>query len=112
MLATLADLTDADLGKTITIRGEPHTVQQALLRGLSHTAYHVGQICLPGPVAEAGRTVHHDPPRSEQGPQARLLEAAGVALRLIDARPREPAKMNTTPLLGFASCSTPTSAGH
>ena len=44
LLATLAGLTDADLGKTIAIRGEPHTVQQALLRGLSHTAYHVGQI--------------------------------------------------------------------
>ena len=41
---TLATLTDADLLKTVTIRGEPHTAQQALLRGLSHTAYHVGQI--------------------------------------------------------------------
>lgn len=41
---TLAGLTDADLGKTITIRGEPHTAQQALLRGLNHAAYHIGQI--------------------------------------------------------------------
>jgi hypothetical protein len=41
---SLAGLTDADLGKTITIRGEPHTARQALLRGLSHAAYHVGQI--------------------------------------------------------------------
>ena len=40
----LAPLTDDDLERTITIRGEPHTAQQALLRGLSHTAYHVGQI--------------------------------------------------------------------
>jgi uncharacterized damage-inducible protein DinB len=37
-------LTDADLDRTVTIRGEPHTVRQALLRGLTHTAYHVGQI--------------------------------------------------------------------
>jgi uncharacterized damage-inducible protein DinB len=44
LFATLAGLTEADLGKTITIRGEPHRVQQALLRGLSHTTYHVGQI--------------------------------------------------------------------
>ena len=28
----------------MTIRGEPHTVQQALLRGLTHAAYHTGQI--------------------------------------------------------------------
>jgi hypothetical protein len=41
---TLAGLTDADLGRTVTIRGEPHTVQQALLRGLDHAAYHVGQL--------------------------------------------------------------------
>jgi hypothetical protein len=41
---TLARLTDADLGKTITIRGEPHSAQQAILRGLTHAAYHVGQI--------------------------------------------------------------------
>src|SRR5262249_40371317 len=30
---TAARLTEADLNKTITIRGEPHTVYQALLRG-------------------------------------------------------------------------------
>lgn len=41
---TLSGLTDADLGKTVLIRGEPHRVQQALLRSLDHTAYHVGQI--------------------------------------------------------------------
>jgi hypothetical protein len=28
----------------VTIRGEPHTVQQASVRGLAHAAYHVGQI--------------------------------------------------------------------
>ena len=41
---TLASLTDADLAETVTIRGEPHTVLQALLRGVSHTAYHAGQV--------------------------------------------------------------------
>ena len=41
---TIARLTDADLDRTITIRGEKHTVYQALLRGLSHTTYHIGQI--------------------------------------------------------------------
>jgi uncharacterized damage-inducible protein DinB len=41
---TLQSLEDLDLQKTITIRGEPHTVQQALLRGLNHAAYHTGQI--------------------------------------------------------------------
>ncbi len=40
----LVPLTDADLGRTIRIRGEAHTVMQAISRNLSHTAYHVGQI--------------------------------------------------------------------
>ena len=41
---TLAGLKEDDLNKSVTIRGEPHRVQQALLRGLNHAAYHVGQI--------------------------------------------------------------------
>jgi uncharacterized damage-inducible protein DinB len=41
---TLADLTEADFSKTIRIRGEEHTVDQALLRSLTHVAYHTGQI--------------------------------------------------------------------
>lgn len=41
---TLDSLTVEDLGKTIFIRSEPHTVVQALNRGISHAAYHVGQI--------------------------------------------------------------------
>ena len=30
--------------KTVTIRGEGHTVFQAIHRSLTHTAYHVGQV--------------------------------------------------------------------
>jgi hypothetical protein len=41
---TLANLTDADFAKTVRIRGEYHTVHQALLRSLAHVAYHTGQI--------------------------------------------------------------------
>jgi hypothetical protein len=41
---TLAGLTDADLGRTVTIRAEPHSARQALLRGMTHVAYHIGQI--------------------------------------------------------------------
>jgi hypothetical protein len=40
----LATFTDADLARTLTIRGEPHTLALALARSLSHTAYHCGQI--------------------------------------------------------------------
>jgi uncharacterized damage-inducible protein DinB len=41
---TFAGLGESDLDKSVTIRGESHRVTQALLRGLSHAAYHAGQI--------------------------------------------------------------------
>jgi hypothetical protein len=41
---TLASLTDADLTKTVTIRGEAHSVMQAINRQVAHYSYHVGQI--------------------------------------------------------------------
>lgn len=42
----LAALSDDDLQKTVYIRRQPLTVQQALSRSLAHVAYHVGQIVL------------------------------------------------------------------
>lgn len=44
MLRAVAALTPDDLDRTLTIRGEPHTVIAALNRNLVHLAYHVGQI--------------------------------------------------------------------
>ncbi len=44
LFETLAALTDADLQKKITIRGESHSVMQAINRGVTHASYHVGQI--------------------------------------------------------------------
>lgn len=41
---TLHSLKEEDLMKTVTIRGEALTVQQALNRQTAHYAYHVGQI--------------------------------------------------------------------
>jgi hypothetical protein len=46
LFAALQSLAPGDLTRTITIRGEPHSVTQALLRSLSHTSSHVGQIVL------------------------------------------------------------------
>jgi Protein of unknown function (DUF1572) len=40
----LEPLTAADFSTTITIRGEPHSVVEALNRQLTHYAYHIGQI--------------------------------------------------------------------
>ena len=46
LAAALAALTPDDLRRTVTIRGEPHTVLQALNRQYAHYAYHVGQMVL------------------------------------------------------------------
>lgn len=46
LFEAVEELAPADLDKTIGIRGEPHTVIQAIVRGMTHTAYHVGQIVL------------------------------------------------------------------
>src|SRR5262245_16566714 len=43
---SLATLTDADLGRQVTIRKEPCRVIDALHRALAHISYHVGQIVL------------------------------------------------------------------
>lgn len=42
----LSALTADDLGKTVTIRGAPHSVPLAIHRSLAHCGYHVGQIVL------------------------------------------------------------------
>ena len=44
LFTALAPLTDVDLPRTITIRGQPHTVADALARALAHQSYHVGQM--------------------------------------------------------------------
>jgi len=41
---TLAKLGDDDLGRTVTVRWEEHTVLAAIQRQLGHAAYHAGQI--------------------------------------------------------------------
>ena len=42
----LGGLTDADLSRVITIRGERHSVMQAINRQVVHYGYHCGQIVL------------------------------------------------------------------
>jgi hypothetical protein len=46
VFGALEPLTDADLTRTVTIRGEPHSVMQAINRQLAHYPHHVGQIVL------------------------------------------------------------------
>jgi Protein of unknown function (DUF1572) len=44
VFSALTPLSEQDLGRTVTIRGEPHSVLQATNRQIAHYAYHCGQI--------------------------------------------------------------------
>jgi hypothetical protein len=44
LFGALEGLTEADLGRVVTIRGEAHSVMQAVNRQLAHYPYHCGQI--------------------------------------------------------------------
>src|SRR5262245_17756644 len=48
LIGALGALSDADLERRLTIRGESLAVHEALHRSLAHTASHVGQIVLLG----------------------------------------------------------------
>ena len=46
LFGALEPLTPDDFSKTVTIRGEAHTIPEAINRQLTHYAYHIGQIVL------------------------------------------------------------------
>jgi len=46
IFTALEPLSEQDLHKTITIRGEAHSVMQAINRQIAHYSYHCGQIVL------------------------------------------------------------------
>ena len=46
LFSAIEPLTTDDFSRTVTIRGEPHTIIEAINRQMTHYAYHVGQIVL------------------------------------------------------------------
>ncbi len=46
VFGAIEPLTDADLGRTVYIRQEPHSVMQAINRQVAHYSMHIGQIVL------------------------------------------------------------------
>ena len=46
LFSALAPLSDEDLKRTVLIRGEAHSVMQAINRQLAHYVYHCGQIVM------------------------------------------------------------------
>ena len=78
VFTALEPLSDADLGRTVTIRGEAHSVMQAINRQVAHYAHHVGQIVM------LAKHLAHDSWQSLSVPRNRSAEfnrkvAAGEA---------------------------------
>jgi hypothetical protein len=67
LFGTLGQLSDADLGRRVTIRGESLAVHEALHRSLAHTSSHVGQIVFLGKLLRGGEWRSLSIPRSGRG---------------------------------------------
>ena len=52
LTSAIGQIDESNAGETIYIRGEPHTVADALARSITHLTYHVGQMAM------AARMVH------------------------------------------------------
>ncbi|HUX27985.1 MAG TPA: DUF1572 domain-containing protein [Terracidiphilus sp.] len=81
LFRALEPLTDADLGRTITIRGEAHSVMQAINRQVAHYAHHVGQIVLLAKHFAGGRWQSLSIPRNQSADFNRKVSAGEVSQR-------------------------------
>lgn len=54
LTAAIRQLNDADVGRVILIRGERHTIANALLRSVAQVSYHVGQIAIVSRLVHRG----------------------------------------------------------
>ncbi len=77
----LEPLTDADLGRTVTIRGEAHSVMQAINRQLAHYPHHVGQIVLLAKHFSGGRWKTLSVPRNQSVEFNRKVSAGEASQR-------------------------------
>jgi hypothetical protein len=71
---TLGSLSNLDLDRTITIRGEAMSAREASLRSVTHTAYHVGQILYLARLLAPGRKWLTIPPGQSQQASQPYLE--------------------------------------
>ncbi len=73
----LAPLTEADLGRTVLIRNEPHSVMQAIQRQIAHYSYHIGQIVFVAKHCASERWASLSVPRGKSAEfTARVRESA------------------------------------
>ena len=81
VFAALEPLTDADLARTTTIRGEAHSVMQAINRQIGHYACHCGQIVLLAKHYNAGNWQSLSVPRGQSEEFNRRVRAGEASQR-------------------------------
>lgn len=81
LFGALEPLTDADLERKVSIRGEPHSVMQAINRQVAHYSYHVGQIVFLAKHLNASDWKSLSVPRNKSGEFNRRVLAGEASQR-------------------------------
>jgi hypothetical protein len=81
LFSALAPLSDADLANTVLIRGEAHSVMQAINRQVAHYANHIGQIVLLAKYFAGDRWQSLTIPRNRSGEFNRRMAAGEASQR-------------------------------
>jgi len=81
LFSALEPLSEADLAKTVLIRGEAHSVMQAINRQIAHYANHIGQIVLLAKHFAGDRWQSLTIPRSRSGDFNRRVAAGKASQR-------------------------------
>ena len=77
----LEPLRDSDLPRRVTIRGEAHSVTQAIHRQLAHYAYHVGQIVFLAKHLQHANWRSLSVPRNQSAQFNRMVERGEASQR-------------------------------
>lgn len=81
LFSAIEPLSDQDLSRTVTIRGEAHSVMQAINRQLAHYAYHTGQIVMLGKHFRSTAWKSLTIPRGKSGEFNQRVSAGEVSQR-------------------------------
>ena len=81
VFSALTPLAEADLGRSVAIRGEPHSVMQTINRQIAHYAYHVGQIVFLAKHLESSNWKSLSVPRNRSDEFNRRVQAGEASQR-------------------------------
>jgi len=81
VFTAIEPITEEDLQRSITIRGEAHSVMQAINRQVAHYAYHCGQIVLLAKHFKSDQWQTLSIPRRKSADYNRRVEAGEASQR-------------------------------